>query len=307
MAAPKTTANVTIAPVAGAAKYDWFIEGKKVTSSVPPTVHGLQLVTGKANNISVSPVMAPPPVIPPPVTPPPVTGPSPTPPQGPFKTFTTAQEFRDTGNPTTISGLSITTTDAGAFLLDGWFPNPAVSPSAFTVQDIIGICNAPFDDSGRVGFGIRLGTWVNAQRIHGEGPDEGIWLGTNVHDSIITDFYGKGSVGAYLEHVTQKTTLRNGELYGDTRSVQVEWTYGGVGSHEITFDTIKVYCGTDGGIVLGPGTWGCVGKNLNFYGPGPAWVQPANLAGPTQNVLDEASCTFANAGPRVVIDSDPIG
>lgn len=183
------------------------------------------------------------------------------------------------------------------------------------MQDIIGISTAALDPSGHTGFGVWLGTWCNADRIHGEGPNGGIWTGQNFNGSSLTNFVAKSAIGVglYCEHDNFKNVYRNGEVQGaQSSSIQVEWDpqVGQGPNHELTFDTLKIYCPATadqyvGGIALGPGTWGCPVEHCYFWGPGPACIFPDNIEGPTANTLDEASCTFVNAGPRIVHDPRP--
>jgi hypothetical protein len=244
--------------------------------------------------------------------------PAPAPPIGPFETFSTQQMYRDTAHPTTLAKIAVTTGDPYAFFLmgGGFPPGPPPSPSPFTVQDIIGISTAPFNPAGTDGFGVWLGTQCNADRIHGEGPNGGIWTGEHFTDSTLTNFVAKTNgvgVGLYCEHDNWRSLYKLGEVQGSqSSSIQVEWDpkVGQGPNRDLTFDTLKVYCPATpdiyvGGIALGPGTYGCVGRNLYFWGPGPAWIQPLNIEGAPDNLLDEASCTFANGGARVVHDPRP--
>lgn len=247
-----------------------------------------------------------------PSPPPPASGPAP--PVGPFTQYSTTQTFADVSHPSAIGGIQVTTTDEDGFVLMGAYisgDRPPPSPSAFTVHDILAVCSAPFVGQGNYGFAIRLGTQVNAARLHGEGPNGGLWVGEQSIGSVIEDFVGignsgdPGEVGAYLEHLCHDVTLRRGELacgVNGQRSCQVEWTYGGEGSYGITFDAVNFYAPAGGyGLQLGPGTYGCnVLPSCTFTGPGRDILAPLHLADPSK------PNTF---GPlfTVDIDSDPIG
>lgn len=197
----------------------------------------------------------------------------------------------------------------GWFKADGSRPDP--SPAAFTVQDVIGlnIGNKPPTSNGSLEIGIQLGTQANAKRLRGDGSIAGIWTGGNAANMSVEEFLATGwGTALYIEHVSHDILFALGDIRGGVgHSCNVEPWYGGEGSYNLTWDTCSVYCpaGLDSagrplhGLFLDLGTYGCLIKNVLFYGPGDAiWLPPA-VPGKPANVVDLASCVFLNMGQKV--------
>lgn len=143
----------------------------------------------------------------------------------------------------------------------------------------------------------------------------GMWTGAKCFGSVVEDFelLEMPHVGLYVEHVTRDTTFRRGRIESDGTGINVEWWYGGEGSFNLTFEDLSIYCPPKGsdwtrsGIFLDAGTYGCTIRRVRFWGPGDAVGLPNNLAGPTSNVVDEASCVFENGGRKVWFHVNAIG
>jgi hypothetical protein len=216
---------------------------------------------------------------------------------------TSAHWVRDTANPRSISNIHVETTDGYAFAIMGYFSpeRPPQSPAAFTLADILGVSTQAFDDMGRSGAGLWLGTWANVSRIKGTANNMGVWTGCNFSNSSITEFGAYGShVGMYCEHVTSNVVFRHFDIKGDTQnSVNIEWTYNGEGSSQLTFEGGSIYCPAGAcGIFADAGTWGCkIGfeETVTFYGPGDGMGLPNHLSGPTDNAIGP-KCVFKNGG-----------
>lgn len=246
----------------------------------------------------------------------------------------------DQSNPVTIASLDIENQvrPVSGLLVMKW--PPVKSPSAFTIHDIVtqNIGNVPPTSNGTSEAGIWLGQQCNAERLVCDGSWEGLWTGAMCCDSVVSDVTigkadGKGGytkpvghIGLYCEHFTRRVTFKNFDIASVDNGVNIEWWYadstyapfvakeypaalaGKAGSCELTFDTCRVYCPAGKtGIFADAGTWGCVFKNLTFWGPGDAIGLPNHLAGPTDNVVDLASCTFQNGGRQVYRHDNQIG
>jgi hypothetical protein len=141
----------------------------------------------------------------------------------------------------------------------------------------------------------------------------GMWTGAKNFGSVIEDFelLEMPHVGLYVEHVTANATFRRGRIESQDSGINVEWWYGGAGSYGLTFEDLDIYCpprtGVVSGMFLDAGTYGCTIRSVRFWGPGDAIGLPNNLAGPTPNVVDEASCLFENSGQRIWYHSNAIG
>lgn len=339
-----TTITVGWTPVVGAAGYEFLVDGTRVSNTWDATRSSVKfgkpypgehtysvVVLGKTDEGDL---------VWPAVTPPPPTGFAALP-VGPFAVKTSPVVY-NTAAPQKVTKLQIENIKGQ---IDGlrimqW--PPVKSPSAWTVEDIItqNIGNVPPTSNGTQEAGIWLGQQVNANRLVCDGSWEGLWTGAMCCDSLIENFTvgksdGKGGysnpaggvAGLYCEHFTRRVTFKNFDIVSiGSKGVIVEWTYadstyapfvakeypqalaGKAGSCFLTFDTGRVYCPKGGyGMFLDAGTWGCVTKNITFWGPGAAYASPKNLAGPTPNTIDEASCTFQQSGPNVTTHNNAIG
>lgn len=270
---------------------------------------------------------------PPPPPPPPNTGFA-TLPVGPF-TKKSAQVYYGSAAPQTVKGLDIENVPGNVDGLQIMQWPPVLSSGPWTVEDIItqNIGNVPPTSNGEHEAGIWFGQQVNAQRLVCDGSWEGLWTGAMCCDSVISDFTvgkadGKGGytlpaggvAGLYCEHFTRRVTFKNFEIHSiGSKGVIIEWWYpdstyaaivakeyptaasGKAGSCHLTWDTGRIYCPTGGaGIYWDAGSWGMLAKNITFWGPGDAVIEVGPLAGPDANVLDEDSCTFLNAGQKLV-------
>lgn len=272
------------------------------------------------------------------VTPPPPTGVQL--PVGPFVKKNAQVSYRSAAQPVTVSGLDIENVSgkADGLLIMQW--PPVLSTGPYVVHDIItqNIGAVPPQSDGTAEAGIWFGQQVQAQRLVCDGSWEGLWTGAMCADSTITDFTvgkadGNGGytkavnhIGVYAEHFTRRTLFKNFEVVSTDNGINIEWWYtdstyapfvareypaaimGKAGSCKLTFDTGRIYCPAGRtGLFADAGTWGCVFKNLTFWGPGDALGLPNRLAGPDANVVDTASCTFLNGGRHVYNHNNAIG
>lgn len=270
--------------------------------------------------------------------PPPPPG-SPALPAGPL-TKAGPTSYRSATKPVEVSHLDIENApgNTNGLLIMQW--PPALSTGPYSVHDILtqNIGNTPPSSDGTAEAGIWLGQQVNAQRLVCDGTWEGLWTGAMCADSAITDFTvgkadGKGGytkpvghIGVYCEHFTRRTLYKNFDVCSTDNGINIEWTYadptyapfvtkeypqamaGKAGSCHLTFDTGRIYCPAGRtGLFADAGTWGCAFKNLTFWGPGDAIGLPNHLAGPDDNIVDTASCTFQNGGRHVYKHNNAIG
>lgn len=144
----------------------------------------------------------------------------------------------------------------------------------------------------------------------------GLGQGGHFHDLL---FQHPEFVASYHEHTTANLLMEIFKILqggsGQKNPINVEWTYGGVGSSKITWRAFEIYCPAGAtGIFLDAGTWGCEIADPSptaplcvFTGPGDAIGLPNNLAGPTQNVVHLPNISFRNAGKQVYYHDNAIG
>ena len=196
----------------------------------------------------------------------------------------------------------------------------------FTIHDIkvSGIAAIPpMSGNGTSEAGLWIAQLANISRVV-FGPGNAwmdLWTGGLGQGGLYTDllFQHPEHVAIYHEHTTSNLTVQNFKILqggaNQTNAVNVEWTYGGVGSSKITWKAFEIYCPAGAtGIFCDAGTWGCVigddtpGAPLCvFTGPGDAIGLPNNLAGPTKNVVNMSNISFQNTGRQIYYHDNAIG
>jgi hypothetical protein len=263
-----------------------------------------------------------------PVPPPPVPPPAPTlviaPPVGPFTTLD--------GGGTVESGVFLRNNGGGAVRkmyvkrftgygvanMDWNPPREPVGRTAITdciTEDIGATPPHSLVPPGTAEAGFWFGNPTDAARlIARRAAWMGMWTGAKFYDAVVEDFVldEMPLVGLYVEHVSRNSIFRRFRIKSLGSGVNIEWWYGGQGSHHITFEDGDVYCPpkthwTISGMFFDAGTYGCTVRRVRFWGPGDAIGLPLRLAGPDPNVVDEASCKFENTGKKVWYHDDAIG
>ena len=224
---------------------------------------------------------------------------------------------RDTGSPD-IGGLDVRRYLGYGVGQMAWNNGPVASTGTSHIHDlkIADIAAVPpMSRNGTAEAGLWLGQRTLAERVEiARCAWMGLWAGADCHDSIVQDFVlaEMPHVGLYVEHVTANTVFRRGRIESQGTGVNVEWWYGGQGSHHLTFEDLDIYCPktaqwSDAGMFLDAGTYGCTIRRCRFWGPGDAIWLPNKRAGADLNVVDEASCNFENLGRHVSYHDNAIG
>jgi hypothetical protein len=208
-------------------------------------------------------------------------------------------------------------TGYGIANMDYWPPREPVGRTLIEdciAEDITATPPHSLVPPGTAEAGFWFGNPTDARRLVARRASwMGMWTGAKCFGSVIEDFelLEMPHVGLYVEHVTKDTTFRRGRIESQNTGINVEWWYGGAGSYNLMFEDLDIYCpprtGVVSGMFLDAGTYGCTIRRVRFWGPGDAIGLPNNLAGPTPNVVDEASCVFENAGQRIWYHSNAIG
>lgn len=234
----------------------------------------------------------------------------PAPPQVTAQPVNSAQWFRDVTHPVEIKNLHVSGAPDYGVALMGYFPSPPPSPSPFNIHDVIGenVGHWPTTMNGTGEAGLWIGSWANVTRFTADGTWMGLWTGANCSKCTFTDFTATSQgVGVYNEHDTVDCTFKNFNIKSGNNGVNIEWWYGGHGSSGLTYDTGSIYCPSGCyGVFADAGTFGCVFRNIDFYGPGNAICLPNKRAGAgTQNVVE--NCRFHNTGSQVTYHDNGIG
>ena len=143
----------------------------------------------------------------------------------------------------------------------------------------------------------------------------GLWTGARCNNSLFEDFelLDMPHVGLYVEHVTSNTIFRRGRIVSQATGINVEWWYGGEGSHNLVFEDLDIYCPvgshwTHSGMFLDAGTYGCTIRRVRFWGPGNAiWLPNKRAGSGAANVVDEATIKFENQGHRIRYHDNNMG
>lgn len=183
------------------------------------------------------------------------------------------------------------------------------------VEDIAANPPRAMDGTGEAGFW--LGQRTLAERLVARRCAwMGMWTGAACDGSTIQDFQllEMPHVGLYVEHVTANTVFQRFRIElqqgADGNAVNIEWTYGGKGSHDLTFTDFDIYVPAGcWGFFLDAGTYGCRILNGRIRGPGNAVAHPYNLADPSRpNLVDWASIdTSQLTGQRELVHANAIG
>jgi hypothetical protein len=241
-----------------------------------------------------------------PVPPEPPSSDYPVPPNVTSPPQSTAYWERDVSNPKTITNIHVDGAPDYGFAVMGWYPDPPPSPSAYTIEDVIGehVGAEPPVMNGTGEAGLWFGTQMNVNRAYGEGSWQGMATNTWCRDSTFRNVKAKSShVGAYLEHNTTNCLFEDCEFEGQTDSINVEWSYGGGGSYGCRFKRCRIYCPATnfGGFYLDYGTYDFHFEEIEFWGPGDIGWFPSYLVDPSKpNTIDSASCVFNNNGAKEI-------
>jgi hypothetical protein len=209
-------------PVPGTQKYNISVDGKIVTSSVPPTVHGLSVAAGDTVSVAAVPIPTPPPT---PPTPPATSWPSAlttlygsfTPPSAPTKTITTAAQLAALNLVAGDDVLVKAATYPGQFNMGWQLPAGKISARIKFEQGVL------FNGGGSTIACLN----ITSRGVLYEGPAEVTWptwdnvLLTNTVDTIVKDLisHGAGTSGIYIGadsgKVTSNTWIVDCELYNN--------------------------------------------------------------------------------------------
>lgn len=218
--------------------------------------------------------------------------------------------LRDTGNVTTEKIRVLSSPNYGI----GNMAWPATASTGVwtlrdcIVQDVAASPPRSMDGTGEAGFWI--GQRTNAARLLAKRCAwMGMWTGAKCDGSVIEDFQllEMPHIGLYVEHVTSNTTFRRFSIHSVDNGINIEWWYGGVGSHDLLFEDGDVYCAPGAtGIFADAGTYGCTFRNIRFWGPGSAIALPNKMGiGGRPNVVE--NCVFENTGSHVTYHDNAIG
>lgn len=290
----------------------------------------------------------------PPAPPTPVPPPTPTPPpdpttvgarslpQGPFTEHTSALWYRTIAGGTISKQAIRNAGDYGLGLMGTWGANntpPPPSSGTWDVSDVFtyNIGSTPPNQQGTEDAGIWLGQKCNVNRIVADGTWEGLWIGAQCCDSVITDatvahvdannnLSELGNVGIYIEHAARRVKIQYSTIMSKGHGINCEWTYkdslkyqpyldaeypgypaGEVGSLDIEI----CYCHITSeslGIFLDAG---CCGYHIHHcYIDAPIGISnDANLAMSSKpNNIEIDTCTFSERCTQpLVTNHDAIG
>ena len=224
-----------------------------------------------------------------------------------------------------IGGLDIRNFTSYGIGIMSW--NPALANAhKWFIHDskISGIsANPPRSENGTGEAGLWVGQFSEVARLV-FGPGNAwmdVWTGSmcagsHLHDLLLQH---PEHVGIYHEHKSNDVLVEKFKTLqgspGQSNPITVEWTYGGEGSHGITWREFEIYCPAGAtGIFMDAGTWACIvgdpspsAPKCIFTGPGDAIGVPNNLAGPTKNVVNMDNIIFKNQGRQVYYHNNGIG
>lgn len=268
-----------------------------------------------------------------PPPPPPTSGVAP--PVGPFAVTdgkmlsgASATAFVRTDKPTTLSKLNVKNfTDFGLGAMQ-YYPPSVENPGRTTLTDCV-VENITRNPAGAADGTAEAAFWfgnpTTAKRFKSIQPGGwmGMWTGSKCKGTVtdpcvFEDFELVGpngtaghGIGLYVEHVTEHAVFRRFKIHHQQNGVNVEWWYGGQGSHDLLFENGDIYCHTPthpshAGMFLDAGTYGVTIRNCRFWGPGNAIGLPNKRVVPTRpNVVE--NCVFDNQGKQIFYHDNNIG
>lgn len=224
-----------------------------------------------------------------------------------------------------IGGLDLRNYKGYGISVMSW--NPASKGKPWLIHDgkVSGISATP--PRSRNGT-AEAGLWIGqndvevARWIFGPGNAwMDLWTGSLCDNAHLHDllFEHPELVAIYHEHSTTHALVEKFKILqgSSTQSnpINVEWTYGGVGSNNIHWQEFEIYCPAGAtGIFMDAGTWGCIvgdptGKapKCVFTGPGDAIGIPNHLAGAVKNLVATDNIIFKNAGKQIYYHNNQIG
>lgn len=200
--------------------------------------------------------------------------------------------LRDAGSPVTAKKHVHGFTDYGIGNMV-WPAQPSTGTWALTdcaVEDITR--NPPRSSNGTAEAGYWIGQRTTAARLTAARCAwMGMWTGAKCDGSLIEDFelLEMPLVGLYCEHVTSNSRFRRFRINSASNCVNVEWWYGGAGSHDLIFEDFDIHTDNGWGFFLDAGTYGCTIRNGKISGKN-GIAHPLNLVDPSRpNLIDWAS------------------
>lgn len=240
------------------------------------------------------------------------------PPVGPFEVIDPnyskmfGVELRNAGGGSIVKKHVKRVTGYGIFNMQYYPPGPA-SGETTIIEDCIAddvTANPPFKMDGTGEAGFWFGNKTRARRfVANRCSWMGVWTGSQCFDSIFEDFEILQSkhIGLYVEHSTMRSVFRRFRIESVKNGINIEWVYGGVGSHMNSFEDGEIYCPPGAtGVFVDAGNYGNVFRRIRFHGPGDAIGFPKNLVDSYRpNQYD--NCVFENEGRKVFYHDNAIG
>jgi hypothetical protein len=159
-----------------------------------------------------------------------------------------------------------------------------------------------------------LGNWTHAYNISVFGGKwMNVWTGAACWNSVIEDIKigDTPNIPLYMEHDTVGCTFRRIEIDAPSggNPGNMEWSYGGHGSHNNTFKQMRIYVPKDKWFFLDAGSYGNTFGEIYLYGPGNGLAVPANLVDSSQpNQIDWSTIDTTNlAGAKYKAHNNQIG